>query len=172
MSKFDSQEVYSGLLELRFQIHPQNQRTHWKPVQFINLLFQCLLSILKVKSSMAKSFPVENLLPQNVGSTSTTCSNLLMQPNRGLLVAVNHNQQRTMASETVDPIDWSHPQPHGQYPLSPRAQYKSVQHQPGIDPATFSMRSNHLAYAATQGGRVYIYKIYSIFCADFLIRCI
>ena len=27
------------------------------------------------------------------------------------LVAVNHNQLRTMASETVDPIDWSHPLP-------------------------------------------------------------
>ena len=24
------------------------------------------------------------------------------------------NQLRTMASETVDPIDWSHPHPHGQ----------------------------------------------------------
>ena len=35
-----------------------------------------------------------------------------------LLVAVNHNQLRTMASETVDPIDWSHPHPQGQYPLS------------------------------------------------------
>ena len=38
---------------------------------------------------------------------------------RELLVAVNHNQLRTMASETVDPIDWSHPTPYtGQYPLS------------------------------------------------------
>ena len=28
-----------------------------------------------------------------------------------LLVAVDHNQLRTMASETVDPINWSHPSP-------------------------------------------------------------
>ena len=36
-----------------------------------------------------------------------------------VLVAVNHNQLRTISSETVDPIDWSHPPPNtGQYPLS------------------------------------------------------
>ena len=35
-----------------------------------------------------------------------------------VLVAVDHNQLRTMASETVDPIDWSHPHPLGQYSLS------------------------------------------------------
>ena len=35
-----------------------------------------------VKSSMARSLPVENLLPQNVGSNinSTTCSNVLKHP--------------------------------------------------------------------------------------------
>ena len=45
------------------------------------------------------------------GQLSTTRSNVLKQPNGQLLVAVNHNQLRTMASETVDPIDWSHPPP-------------------------------------------------------------
>ena len=45
------------------------------------------------------------------GQFSTTCSNVLQQPNGELLVAVNHNQLRTLASETVDPIDWSHPPP-------------------------------------------------------------
>ena len=30
-------------------------------------------------------------------------------PNGELLVAVDHNQLRTLASETVDPIDCSHP---------------------------------------------------------------
>ena len=45
------------------------------------------------------------------GKLSTTCSNVLKQPNGELLVAVNHNQLRTMLSETVDPIDWSHPPP-------------------------------------------------------------
>ena len=45
------------------------------------------------------------------GQLSTTCSNVLKQPNGELLVTVNHNQLRTMVSEMVDPIDWSHPPP-------------------------------------------------------------
>ena len=36
---------------------------------------------------------------------------LLMLPNGELLVAVDQNQLMTMASQTVDPIDWSHPPP-------------------------------------------------------------
>ena len=63
---------------------------------------------------------------------STTCSNVLKQPNGELLVALNHNQLRTMASETVDPIDWSHPPPSWAVPpepRTPRAEYKSVQPQ-------------------------------------------
>ena len=55
-----------------------------------------------------------------------------------------------MASETTDPIYWSHPHLNGQYLWASRAYYKSVQPQPGIDLATFSMRGNHLAYAATR----------------------
>ena len=46
-----------------------------------------------------------------LGQLSATCSNLPKQPNGELLVAVDHSQLRTMASETVDPIDWSHPPP-------------------------------------------------------------
>ena len=46
----------------------------------------------------------------------STCSNVLKQPNGKLLVAVNHNQLRTMASETVDLIDWSHPPPSSAVP--------------------------------------------------------
>ena len=45
------------------------------------------------------------------GQLSTTFSNALKQTTGELLVAVNHNQLRTMASETVDPIDWSHYMP-------------------------------------------------------------
>ena len=52
-------------------------------------------------SSMARSLPVENLLPQIVGSI-ITCSNLLKQPNRELLVTVDHNHLRIIASETVN----------------------------------------------------------------------
>ena len=39
------------------------------------------------------------------GELSTTYSNLLKQPNGELLIAVDHYQLRTVASETVDPID-------------------------------------------------------------------
>ena len=70
---------------------------------------------------MAKSLPVEKLLPQNVGSIINYLQQLPKYPNGELLVAVNHNQLRTMASETVDPIDWSLPPPYtGQYPWAPR----------------------------------------------------
>ena len=50
---------------------------------------------------------MENLPPQN--QLSTTCSNLRKKPNGDLLVAIDHNQLRTMASETLDPIEWSQP---------------------------------------------------------------
>ena len=73
-----------------------------------------------------------------------------------LLVAVDHNQLRTMASETVDPIDWSHPTPSWVVPperlvysinrcSTATAGIRSCNH------ATFSMRGNHFAYAANQG---------------------
>ena len=42
---------------------------------------------------------------------STTCSNRLQYPNGELLVAVDHNQLRTIESLPVDPIDWLHPPP-------------------------------------------------------------
>ena len=45
----------------------------------------------KVKTSMARRLPVENLLPHKWGQLSTTFSNALKQPTAELLVAVNHN---------------------------------------------------------------------------------
>ena len=72
----------------------------------------------KVKSSIPKSLSVENTLPQNVGSIINyliidyliidqlldinylIINYVLKQPNGELLVAVNHHQLRTMASET------------------------------------------------------------------------
>ena len=59
--------------------------------------------------------------PPSGDSTTTECGAnyqllavmLLEQPIGKLLVAVDHNQLRSMASETVDPIDWSHPHSHG-----------------------------------------------------------
>ena len=83
------------------------------------------------------------------GQLSTAYSNVLKQPNGELLIAVNHNQLRKMASETVDPIDWSHPRPHGQYP--PELLVHII-HQCNLSENRMcnrSMRGNHLAYAAT-----------------------
>ena len=86
------------------------------------------------------------------GQLSTTCINLLKYPNWELLVAVDHNQLQTIASETVDPIDWSHPLPsswavppelHVLHGLNPA--YKSQEH------ASMGMPVQHTACAATQG---------------------
>ena len=65
----------------------------------------------KVKSSKAGASQWKIYYHRMWGQLSTTCSNVLKQPNGELLVAVNHNQVRTMASETVDPIDWSYSPP-------------------------------------------------------------
>ena len=66
-----------------------------------------------------------------------------------------------MASETVDPIDWSHPPPYtGPYPLS--STYWTLQsglccksqdllHWESLDRATFGMPDQRTACAATQG---------------------
>ena len=100
---------------------------------------------------MARSFPVENLLPQNVVQLSTTCSNVLKQPNGELLVAVNHNQLQTKASETVDIIDWLHPPPSWAVPpecLVPSINQCNLSRN---QTCNCSMRGNHLARAATQG---------------------
>ena len=83
------------------------------------------------------------------GQLSTTCSNVLKQPNGELLVAVNHKQLRTMASETVDPIGWSHPPPS----WTPERHVHSINqcNPSGTRTCNRSMRCNHLAFAATQG---------------------
>ena len=91
---------------------------------------------------MARSLPVENLLPQKCGQLSTTFSDALKQPTGELLVAVNHKQLRTMASETVDPIDWSHPPPSWAVPPE-RLVHKSV-HLSGIERATATCEATTL----------------------------
>ena len=61
---------------------------------------------------MARSLPVENLQPQNVGSIiilSTTCSNATEAAYGEITIAVDHSQLLAMASETVDSIDWTLP---------------------------------------------------------------
>ena len=49
---------------------------------------------------------------------STICSNVLKQPDGELLVAVNHNQLRTMAIEMVDYLTGRNPHLRRQYPMS------------------------------------------------------
>ena len=93
----------------------------------------------------------ENLLPQNAVSIINYLQELLKQPNGELLVAVNHNQLRTMASETVDPIDWSHPPPSWAVPPEGLVQSINQCNLSGTRTCNRSMRVNHLAYAATQG---------------------
>ena len=85
------------------------------------------------------------------GKLSTTCSNVLKQPNGELLVAVNHNLLWTMASETVDPIDWSHPPPSFAVPPARLVHSINQCNLSGIQTCNRSMRGNRLAYAATQG---------------------
>ena len=85
------------------------------------------------------------------GQLSTTCSNVLKQPNGELLVVVNHNQLRTMASETVDPIDWSHSLPSWAVPPERLVHSINQCNLSGTRTCNRSMRGNHLAYAATQG---------------------
>ena len=51
---------------------------------------------------MARSLPVENQLPQNVGQLSTTCSSLLNLLNWELPVAVDHNQLRNTDNDVRD----------------------------------------------------------------------
>ena len=86
---------------------------YWKLVWiYAYSIWQIVLQTVKVTSSMARSLPVENLLPQNVGSIINYLMLLMGSNPRGstlnreLPVAVNDSQLRTMASETVDPIDW------------------------------------------------------------------
>ena len=107
---------------------------------------------------MARSLPVEILYYHRMlGQLSTTCWNLLKQPKWELLVAIDHIRRRRMASETVYPTDWSHPPSSWAVPSAERLVYSKNRCSSatvGIRScylATFSMRGNHLAYAATQG---------------------
>ena len=86
------------------------------------------------------------------GQLSTTCSNVLNQSNGELLVAVNQNQLRTMASETVDLIDWSHPPPSWAVPPERLVHCINQCNIRGNRTCNRNMRGNHLAYAAGHSG--------------------
>ena len=110
----------------------------------------------KVKYCISRSFVVKNQLPQNVGS-------IIMQlkcPNGELSVAVDHNQLRTMGSETVDPIDWPLlPTLHRAVPLElhllhgENAGYESqaLLQTVRLELATFGMLGQLITSAAIQG---------------------
>ena len=85
------------------------------------------------------------------GQLSTTRSNVLKQSNGELQVVVNHNQLRTMASETVDPIDGSHPPLSWAVPPERHANSINQCNLSWTRTCNRSMRGNHLAYVATQG---------------------
>ena len=93
---------------------------------------------------------------------STNCSNLLKLPNGELLVAVDHTQLLIMASERVDPINWSHPLIYTeQYPWAPRiaqcnvgCKSQDLLHSVSHERATFVMpgqRTGIIPCAAIQG---------------------
>ena len=112
---------------------------------------------------MARSLPVENIYYHRMwGQLSTTCSNVLKQPKGELLVAVNHNQLRIMVSETVDPIDWSHPPPSWAVPLERHAHSINQCNLSRIWTCNRSMRGNRLAYLATQGNKLSICSIWRV----------
>ena len=85
------------------------------------------------------------------GQLSTTCSNVLKQSNRELLVAINHNQLRTMASEMVDQIDFLHPPPLSAVPHERLVHSINQCNLSRNRTCHRSMLGNHLAYAATRG---------------------
>ena len=67
------------------------------------------------------------------------------------IVAVNSIQLRTMASETVDPIDWSHLPPSWAVPHERLVHSINQCNLSRNRTRNRSMRGNHLAYAPTQG---------------------
>ena len=122
---------------------------------------------LPVKKYKVKVFYGQE--PPSGESTTTECGvnyqlpagMLLKQPNWELLVAVDHNLLGTMASETVDPIDWSHPPPSWAVP--PERRVHSINRcslsSTGNRSCNFIMRGNHLAHAATPCDMNLIYTL-------------
>ena len=85
------------------------------------------------------------------GLLSSISSKATVVPDGQITVAIDHNQLRTMASETLMKLPGCYPTLY----RAPLPQYKSMQPQPEIEPATFCIRSNRLAYAASQGMNAY-----------------
>ena len=93
---------------------------------------------------------------------STTCSNILKYPNGELIVAVDRNQIRTMALETVDPIDCSCTVPYELHVLhgvtgptnhkpKPENKKQNLLQQPEFEHASSGMPDQRTACEATRG---------------------
>ena len=86
----------------------------YNPVIVLGINYFVLWNGFHITKGKGKVFYVQE--PPSGESTPTECGvnyQLLAVITEAaqweLLVAINHNQLQTMASETVDPIDWSHP---------------------------------------------------------------
>ena len=122
-----------------------DQRTACAPLRVYRV------KVKKVKSSWPGASQWRIYYHRMWGHFSTTSSNLLKQSNAELLVAVNHDQLRTMPSETVDPIDWSHPPPSWAVPSECLMHSINQCNLSGNWTCNRSMRGNRLAYVAIQG---------------------
>ena len=91
---------------------------YWR--KYLLLFDKIMFIFIKVKSSMARSHPVENLYYHRIWVNYQLLAVMLLKLPNGLLpVAVDHSHLRTVASEPEDPIDWQLTPPlTGQYPLS------------------------------------------------------
>ena len=94
---------------------------------------------------------MENLLRQNEGSIINYLQKSTEVAKWGTPSCSRPQPATTMASVTVDPIDWSHPSPS--WSVLPEFLVHSINHcSLSVNrPCNRSMRCNHLAYAATQG---------------------
>ena len=127
------------------------------------LLLQHFSRRVKSKSHLWPGVPLRRIYYHWLWDQLLTTFRMLPSSPMGnyLLQLTTTSSGQLMALETVDLIHW--PLPHtlmGSTPWAPRAQYKSVQPLPGIDPATFNMRGDHLAYAGTKGMKSRLFTRY------------
>ena len=117
----------------------------------------------KVMFSIARSASEKNQHHWLVGKISTSCSNVT-EVDQWATLSCSRPQPTTYNGVRNGRSNWwpLPPTLMGSTYWTPRAQYKSVHPLLGIDPATYSIRGNHLEYAATQGVynlcRVYHYN--------------
>ena len=112
---------------------------------------------VKVKSSMAKSLPVENLLPQNVGSIKKHKLAVITEKAQWGTPSCSRPQPATDNGVRDGRSNWL-VAPPTLIAVLPKLLVHSINRCSSVtvgirtcNLATFGMRGNHLAYAATQG---------------------